>query len=148
MERQPLSDSLSTQLIQASNIESQDHFCWSWSLLYLHSKVMGISLRPLRQWLKQTRFPQVAIIKMYTWLCMTWLNLDSSFPSDLREDYFCIWDAVNRLDPKDYRRYNLLFGNNLTLQSVDACLETVLTPGIIIVQRTEAITPVPSACLV
>lgn len=147
MKHVALKDPFTTQLLQTSNIESQDHFCWSWSLLYLHSRVVGQSLVPLRQRLKRTGFPQVAIIKMYTWLLLTWLGLDSSFPEADKADYFCVWDARDRLNVKDYRRYDLSFRDELVLREVDDCLRIVMGEGSVVLRRVEGVTEVPRSCL-
>jgi hypothetical protein len=148
MRGRALSDPIATQLIQTSNVESQDHFCWGWSIFYLHSRLLDESLVPLRQELFRTRFPQVAIIKMYVWLLLSWIDMDQQFPQHLRMDYFSIWDAEDRLDPEDYRRYNLtLSDKEVILQDVDDCFRVVSARGAVITTRINERTVAPIGCL-
>ena len=147
MRGQVISDPTVAHLIQNSNCESQDHFCWSWCLFYLHSRVLQQSLVPLRRELLSTGIAQVAVIKMYTWLLLTWLQLDHDFPDELRDDYFAIWDSYERLQPETYRRYHLGFSHPVQLQTVDDCFVTAYQLENLVLTRIEERSATPESCL-
>jgi hypothetical protein len=134
------------RIIQLCNYQAQDHFCWAWCLLYLHSRLAGYELAPTRQWLARTSFPSVALAKVYVWLLMSWLGV--KLPDELHSDFLSLWDAEDRMDPEDYRRYLIRMDPEPRhLTSALQCLELVLPPTKILLLRQEGRQIVPPECV-
>ena len=127
------------RLLRLCNHQAQDHFCWAWCLLYLQSRILSYDLGPTRRWLARTNFPPVVLIKTYVQLLMSWRGITLS--PELQQDFMSVWDAEDRLDPEDYRRYVIDVPE--TVQS----LKDVLPPLEVKLTRQELRFPVPDLCL-
>jgi hypothetical protein len=143
----PLSqDRLKRRIVQLCNHEAQDHFCWAWCLLYLHSRLAGRDLGATRKWLASHRLPPLALIKSYVWLLVSWFGL--SLSPEVSQYFLSLWDAEDRSEPGDYRRYLIrMKPEPRHLTSVHDCLDLVLPPETVVLVRQEEKLPVPLACL-
>ena len=136
-------DDTTRRLIQLCNHQAQDHFCWAWAVLYLHTRFQGRDLGDIRRWIAETDCPPVVIIKYYLWLLLAWF--DELLAPEFHRDFLSVWDADNRMDPADYRRY-IIQVEAIPLLSVHTCLEVVLSPDNIQLLRRVHRDPVPSRC--
>jgi len=132
-------------LITLFNVESQDHFCYGWALFQLHARFLNYNLAPLRRRLATNVVPALVLIKIYCWQLLSFLNLTSSFPDTLVADYFAIWDAEDRLDSEDYRRYTFSLSAPPPA-TLDDCFEDALAFEASTLQRIEARRSTPSGC--
>ena len=142
-----VTDDHTRKILQLCNHQAQDHFCWAWGVLYLHSRLVGIDLGSTRRWLTHTSIPPLALIKSYLWLLLSVTG--EQLPPEFHHDFLSIWDASNRKDPADYRRYLLrldAMAHNLT--SLTDCLTLVLPPTRIQLIRQEQREPVPVQCTI
>lgn len=101
-------------IIYQYNVESQDHFCYLWALLYVQCRYRGWRVPVTRLPRRRGRtpatdpLPNLLAIKRYGWCLLAAYQRTGEYPAARLPDYFAFWDApADRADYASYRRYLL-----------------------------------------
>lgn len=98
-------------LLSMQSTESQNHFCYLWSIWWIHLKVNGVNFQEV---LNDTiaNVDPLVVIKRYGWCLVYYLDLDrklGEYKKFFDKHFLAIWDNEvqgEKLSP-DFRRYKM-----------------------------------------
>lgn len=122
LERQKVPAKLK-KLLKMQSTESQNHFCYLWSIWWLHLKLMGLKFQNILGLFKNN--DPLIVIKKYGWCILQILKIKTEYPEFFKKHFMSIWsNGQDRLSP-EFRRYDISVPskceniNDALLQSVE-----------------------------
>nr|QBK87714.1 MAG: hypothetical protein LCMAC202_00500 [Marseillevirus LCMAC202] len=118
--------------------ESQNHFCYIWSIWFIHLLLTGQSLEEVTTIIRNNELDPLFVIKRYAWSMFKLAGLEKQLKhSDLYKTYFPrVWVNSNPIK-NDFKPYILTM---YSCKSGKECLKKSISPAVL---KEVAQTPVP-----
>lgn len=89
------------EIIKWQSTESQNHFCYMWSIWSLHLRMIGEDPSGIAKIIAQRNVDPLTVIKRYTWALFNYkdLRLIDEIPAKYREFFERHWPAIWSNDP-------------------------------------------------